>query len=250
MYTFRLQCPLLFLFLLFLISTTICFGQNVPLKLTTFAGPPLSKPDQTGFYDLVLLEAFERAGVPIAISHLPAERSLTNANDGITDGDFVRISGLARLYPNLIQVPAKITDFEFVAFSKDASIQLKDWASAKPYHVGIVRGWKILEENLSGSASLTRVKNQKLLFTLLDKGRANIVVYSRFEGYEMIKHLGLTGVKALEPPLAVREMFLYLNKKHTRLIPVISEALKDMKQDGTYGALFDQSLAPYLQAEK
>ncbi len=134
-----------------------------------------------------------------------------------------------------------------VAFSKDASIDLTNWESAKPYHVGIVRGWKILEKNLTGSASLTKVKNQNILFTLLDKGRANIVVYSRFEGYEMLKQLGLKNITAHEPPLATREMFLYLNKKHAQLIPVITKSLRQMKQDGTYSSIFEKSLTPYLQ---
>ncbi len=107
-----LIAPLLILFVL----ASFCQAEK-PLTLGTFAGPPLSTPEGTGFYDLVLEEAFARAGYEIKIIQLPAERSLTNANDGITDGDYVRISGLESTYPNLIRVPEKITDFEFVALN-------------------------------------------------------------------------------------------------------------------------------------
>jgi polar amino acid transport system substrate-binding protein len=225
---------------------TVNSAAQPSLTLTTFAGPPLSNNDQTGFYDLVLKEAFHRAGVAIDISQLPAERSLINANDGITDGDFVRIAGLDSVYPNLLRIPEKIADFEFVGFSRNVSISTPGWKSLQPYDVAIVRGWKILEKNIVGSRSLVRTKDQRLLFTLLEKNRADIVVYSRFEGYGIISQLGMKGVHVLEPPLAVREMFLYLNRKHQALVPVIANHLKEMKRDGTYAAIKEKTLAPFL----
>lgn len=218
------------------------------LILNTFAGPPLSNSEGTGFYDLVLKEAFNRAGHEIEIIQLPAERSLTNANEGITDGDFVRISGLESIYPNLVQVPEKITDFEFVAFTKHIDIPIKGWESLQPYHVAIVRGWKILEKNIAPSPSLIRVKNQYLLFSLLANDRTDIVVYSRFEGYDLINQHKIQGITALEPPLAVREMYLYLNKKHSSLIPLIETNLKEMKRDGTFDKIRIKTLSPYLPA--
>ncbi len=53
----------------------------------------------------------------------------------------------------------------------------------------------------------------------------------------MIKQLGLQSVRALEPPLAQREMFLYLNKRHKTILPILAGALKDMKKDGTYNRI-------------
>jgi polar amino acid transport system substrate-binding protein len=216
------------------------------LTLSTFTGPPLSNKAGTGFYDLLLKEAFHRAGIVIEIIRLPAERSLINANAGITDGDFVRIAGLDATYPNLLRVPEKITDFEFVGFTKNVSIPTTSWKSLQPYDVAIVRGWKILEENIVGAHSLVKAKNQRLLFTLLKKNRADIVVYSRFEGYEMMNQLDMKDTHVLEPPLAVREMFLYLNKKHRALVPVIASHLRKMKRDGSYDAIKMQTLAPFM----
>jgi len=233
--------------LLLLAQSGYCLAESV-LTLSTYAGPPLSNSNQSGFYDQVLNEAFSRAGHKIKIIQLPAERSLINANEGIVDGDFVRISGLSALYQDLIRVPEKIINFDFVAFTKDSNLAISDWQSTKGYHIGIVRGWKILEKNLVGAASLSRVKNQQLLFKLLDKNRVDIVVYSRFEGYELINQLDIKGVKVLEPPLETREMFLYLNKQHSQLVPIIAQNIMDMKKDGSYDEIFKKTLLPYLQA--
>jgi len=217
------------------------------LALTTSMTSPLSREDQTGFYDQVLIEAFRRMEQPIEITHLPTERSITNANLGLSDGEFPRIAGLDGLYTNLIRVPEKIVDFDFVAFTWRDDIQLTDWNSCKPYNVAIVRGWKILEANLAEVKSLVRVKNQDLLFSLLAEHRIDIVVYSRFEGYEMIKKHDIQSIRAIEPPLAKREMFLYLNKKHQQLIPAAAKQLQNMKSDGTYDRIFEQTLGAYLE---
>jgi polar amino acid transport system substrate-binding protein len=134
------------LFLFFFLITPCIASQ--PLVLTTSVGPPVSNESNTGFYDLLLQEAFRRIGRQIDIEHLPAERALINANSGITDGEFPRISGLEGLYTNLVRLPEKITNYEFVAFSKHHREKMVSWDVLQPYDVAIVRGWKILEKNI------------------------------------------------------------------------------------------------------
>ena len=223
-----------------------CFASST-LVLGTFAGLPLSNENKTGYYDLILTEAFKRIDYNIEIASLPAERSLVNANTGITDGDFMRVSGLERLYPNLIRVPEKIDDFEFVAFSRKVKEKTTSWGFLKPYDVAIVRGWKILEENIIGTNSMVRANDQKQLFLLLDNNRTDIAVYSRFEGYAMIKSLGIKEISTLEPPLAVREMYLYLNSKHKALVQPLSAALKEMKREGVFEVIKAKALGPYIE---
>jgi len=217
------------------------------LVISTSAGPPESNKENTGIYDLILHEAFRRIGQQIVIDHLPAERALINSNSGINDGEFPRISGLEKLYPDLVMLPEKLANYEFVAFSKNLGEKMTSWDALRPYNVAIVRGWKILEKNIVNTRSLVRAKNHKLLFNLLVNDRADIVVYSRLAGCAFIRSQGLEGVAALEPPLAVREMYLYLNKKHEQLIKPLAQALREMKADGTYTEIKKRALEGYLQ---
>jgi polar amino acid transport system substrate-binding protein len=229
--------------LLFLMWQVAPLCAQPPLTLNTFAGPPLSTPDHTGYYDRILLEAFSRLQVPITIGHLAAERSLQNADRGIDDGDFARVAGLEERYANLLMVPEKLDDFEFVAFARTINLSTSSWSALKPYHVGIVRGWKILEQNLAGVKKLLAVKDQEQLFNLLKNGRADVVVYSRKEGCVLIRQLGIADAHVLEPPLAVRPMHLYLNRKHAEIVAPLATVLKLMKEDGTFAAIARQALA-------
>ncbi|NNG00811.1 MAG: transporter substrate-binding domain-containing protein [Desulfobacteraceae bacterium] len=81
---------------------------------------------------------------------------------------------------------------------------------------------------------------------LLDRGRIDLAVFSRYFGLYVIRQLGLKGIRVLEPPLAVRPMFLYLHRKHMRLIPLLTAALVAMKTDGTFTEIRQKTLLPYL----
>jgi len=190
--------------------------------------------------DLIASEAFRRCGYHLVIESFPAERALQFANKGVIDGDFARIGGLEKIYPNLIQVPEKIIDWYFVAFSKKALDLSAGWQSLTGHNVAFITGWKIYEKNTPQSVSITKVKNAEQLFTLLSRNRTDIALYNRVSGEYLIKTLNLDGVKELSPPLAVREMFIYLNRKHSRLAPRLVKALAEMKADGTYSRLVEE----------
>lgn len=231
------------LFLFIFISESVA---NPTIAIATADGPPLSKPDNTGFHDKIIHEAFARIGIDMEVIHLPAERALINANMGVEEGVYVRIAGMEKLYPNLIRVPEKITDYEFVAFSKKVNTATNRWEDLKPYDVGIITGWKILEKNIQNTKTLLKVDNPEILFDILDKERVDIIVYNRYDGYGVIKKLNLQGIKVLAPPLTVREMFLYLHVKHKELAPKMATALRSIKTDGTYERLFDEIIEPLV----
>lgn len=94
--------------------------------------------------------------------------------------------------------------------------------------------------------TLVKVDDSKQLLTLLDKNRADVVVTVMIEGLSVIKEAGLQGVKVVEPPLETVPIYPYLNKKHAHLVEPLDLALKEMKEDGTYGAIRDRILGPYF----
>jgi len=227
---------------IFIPALTLAGNIPAPIVLNTADSPPDSTPRQTGISDRVLTEAFKRIGVPMRIVSLPSERALINANMGIDDGNYARVEGMRKLYPNLIRVPENVIKFEFVAFSKRLNFPITGWDSLKPYDVGIIRGWKILEANLAGAKSLTRVKNARILFALLNADKVDVIVYDRTQGLALLKALKYSDARIMRPPLAVKDMYLYLNKKHKDLVPLLTEALRNIKKNGTYNKIVQEGL--------
>ncbi len=209
------------------------------LVLNTANTYPRTAPDGSGFQDLIIKEAFRRIGVAVRIVQLPSERSLLNADAGIDDGVFVRVEGLSSRYPHLQMVPESISAFEFAVFTRNPRLAVRDWQSLKPYHVGIITGWKILEAKIVGTRSLVMANNDESLFQLLLSDRVDLVVFDRVQGRAYLQKRNIRSVRILTPLLAKKDMFLYLHERHRGLIPPLTKALREMKADGSYQKLID-----------
>lgn len=203
--------------------------------------PPFTNNAGSGFLDVVAGEAFRRAGVKLRLVRLPAERALLNANAGIEDGDLTRIAGLEVKYPNLIRVPEKLADWTFNAFSRDPAMST-DLESLRSRPVAHIKGWKIYEQMMDGAPAVVTAEDSAQLFRLLELGRVEVVLYMRWMGQARIREQGLQGVVLLEPPIATREMFIYLHKRHAELVPKVAAALRDLKKEGFYEHLFREKV--------
>ena len=206
----------------------------------------LSNPEQTGMLDRIVKEAFSRIGCTAEIVFSPTEQSLFNVNEGILDGEINRIAGMEQKFPNLVRVPEANMTMHFVAFSK-RPYDIDGWESIRDLQIGIVRGWKILEENTADFLNVTLVPTETELFTMLIKDRIDVALYAILTGYEQIEQRGLEGITHLMPPLASRNMYLYMHKAHRDLVELLADALRRMKQDGTYDRIVTEAtfhLAP------
>lgn len=226
------------------IASETCLAQTVKLSLLSTALPPLtSVPGHPGFLNELARAAYGRIGVQVEVSTVPAERSLINVNSGIDDGEIQRVAGLERDYPNLLRVPGNVIFNDFIAYTKRADIRIRNWADLQPYVVAYANGWRIFDLNVKGVKNLTKTPSIHELFPLLEKGRADVILLERWQGQWIVHQKGYK-VHLLEPPLASVEMFMYLNKKHAALVPLVAQALADMKTDGSYQKLHDRYLKP------
>jgi len=195
-------------------------------------------PQDRKVLTLVSAEAFRRAGLTFELDSNPSARSLDLANQGVMDGEGLRVAGLEQQYPNLIQVPERFTSISFVAFSRNAALKLdQGWGSLKPHRVAFINGWRLFEANATEARSITKVEKVDQLFQMLDADRVDVVLYTRTDGLAVLNRLGISNVVALTPSLRDADMFLYLNKKHAAHVPRIAQALKGMKADGSYASI-------------
>ncbi len=92
-------------------------------------------------------------------------------------------------------------------------------------------------------------------FTLLAKGRTDVVVWGLIEGLNANGILGRENeelrqatekIRVLQPPLKTLPKYLFLNKRHIKLIPEIDAALKEMKKNGAYQRIYDRAFGEIL----
>ena len=219
-----------------LLAPLVCFAEPL-LVFNTTGKSPLNTDSGEGFMDKVTEVALLNIGYKLQLVKLPAERGLVNVNQGIDDAEMSRIAGLEKTYKNIRQVPEKIMDWEFVVFSKKKVDLTKGWSSLANKNIAFINGWKILEKNVPASANINKVKTDNQLFLLLEKDRTDFVIYEKWAGLEQIRKHNLADIRMLEPALAIRDMYIYLNKKHEKLVKPLSKSLKEMKDNGDYRKL-------------
>ncbi|MDP1680613.1 MAG: transporter substrate-binding domain-containing protein [Burkholderiales bacterium] len=215
---------------------TLVLNDTYDTPYTTEAGD--------GFLDLVVEDAFRRAGLRLKMVRVSPERALLNADAGIEDGVSARIAGLEKNYPNLVRVPEKVLDFPFVAFARQAKLSNASWEALTSVSVGHIQGWKIFEQSLKPGTPTTIVDTAEQLFTMLDKNRIDVALYERWLGLALAKKMGIKNIRVVEPALAEREMFIYLNKRHADKVPAITAALRALKADGAYTRICREKFAP------
>jgi len=234
----------LFLTFIFLSIAIPGFASN-KIVINTGNSEPYITEEGGGFYGLITKEIFRRMGIEAKVICVPSERSLINANNGIEDGVIARIEGLEKTYTNLIRVPEIVVDFEFIAYSRDVDFNVDGWDSLKPYHVGFIRGWKIFEKMVVGTEGITYTRGPAQLFNLLENRKIDIALYERWGGLWWTDKLKLD-VHALKPAIDVKPLYIYLNKNHQLMVTEAATVLAEMKKDGTYQKIFDQTLT-YLR---
>jgi polar amino acid transport system substrate-binding protein len=218
-------------------------GAAAPtLVLNTAFSAPITSPAHDGALDLLYAELFRRVGLEVAIQPASAERGLLNANSGIDDGDVSRVAGIEQSYTNLVRVPERVMTYQMVVFTRRARFTVDGAASLRPYDVGILTGWKILERSITGTRSLQKLETGRQLFTMLAMDRIDVAVIERLEGLHFVRSMGLRDVTMLAPAYVEGDWFLYLNKKHAALAPRLAEQIRLMKRDGSYQRIFDQAL--------
>jgi polar amino acid transport system substrate-binding protein len=215
----------------------------------TSTGAPYTTADRNGFQDRVVGEAFKRIGLKARVEVYEASaRALINANQNVDQGVAMRIHGLNKKYPNLIRIEEPIIENDFVAYSIDADFPTTGWQSLEPYILAYIHGWLVFERNLVDGQQKHAVKKPEQMFSMLGKGRVDLVLYERWQGLEMARHSGIS-VKVLEPPLASVDMYMFIHKDYAELAPKLADALRSMKADGTYQLIFDQTLNSLLNKE-
>ena len=207
------------------------------LKINTSIKPPFSTAEMDGFFDRLLVTLFSRNGIAIELVRLPPERALHYVNEGVSDGEVPRIGGLSKTYPNIVQVPEKLIDYHFVAFSQPRPLPDMSFDVLQHYRVGLLIGWKIYETRVPPDTVLSRLTGPLQLFLMLANDRIDVGLYERYAGHYLIRSNGFTDIYECRPPLAVRPMFLYLNRKHASLAMPLAESLRAMNADGTLAAI-------------
>lgn len=192
-----------------------------------------------------LQTVFQRLGHELKVLALPSKRALLLSNLGELDGEVGRVAQTSSLYPNLIQVPVAIGQFEAVAIGKKASERFEDFKQFKPYKLGILRGVVWSEKKTVGYTRMI-VDDMAALIRMLQVDRFDYGLGDR-NIFTYVKKMTGAQLYVLDPPIFQFDLFPFVNKKHQELITLLQAMMQEMKKTGELQQLVDDNFSIILQ---
>jgi len=182
---------------------------------------------------IVLPQLYQKIGLNISISPLPASRAQYEANSGIKDGEILRIYSYGEENKNVIRVPTPYYSLTTAVFTlKDSNINIKNTTDLASYRVGKVRGVKHTENATKDLPRVFNNRNTQQLFKQLKQGIIDIALTNHLNGLLMIKKLGKDNFKVVNEAIAVEPLYHYISQKNQSMVGPIDKIIKEVTASG------------------
>lgn len=193
---------------------------------------------------LVMKEVYKQLGHELDVRLMPGLRAQESANNGVVDGEVMRIFAYGDQTPNVIRVPTPYYSVKTVAYRlKGSDVDVKSKDDLNRYKSIIVRGVKHTDKitrNIDNK-NVKVIDNPEAMMRFLNKGRAQLALTNPLEGDLVIKKLGYNSLELIEPPLAELPLYHYVHKDHAELVPLIDQKLIELKANGQLDVLLEKS---------
>ncbi|MDC7221731.1 MAG: transporter substrate-binding domain-containing protein [Spirochaetales bacterium] len=181
--------------------------------------------DATKMYYPVVAKILSEAGYSSELNVQPGGRSISSANSGELDGEIWRIESIQGKFPNLMPVPTPLKTLDFKAYYMLNGSVINSEADMKGKKIGTMRGNKAAEGYLASvDNEVIYALNPENLLKLLESNRVDVVIADvAFRG----RSQNPEAIGTLETPLVSTGVHIWLNKKHSALIPSIDGVIQN-----------------------
>jgi len=183
----------------------------------------------------VLEEAYRRLGISVRAEILPAERAVQTAGAGVTSGEVARLEGLEISYPDLVRIPEQLITMRVMAVTTGLIFKIDGWDSLRPYVLCYTHGIKVFEQGTAGMSRLPATNGEHTL-KLLRQGHCDMAILD-FRSWLIIDRMNAGPLRELEPLVTTIPLFHYLNRSYAKLVPMVTEELRKMREEGVIQAI-------------
>jgi len=215
--------------LAWLAAGSACQAEGLPLRFATDAN------DQSGLSPAaraLLRQALASLGREVHFEPLPLRRSLPMIEQGLLDGETMRIRAVAEQYPSLLLVPVPLATMEVRGYVRRGEPAPADLGSLAAWRVGHPRGVIALEMLLADAPHRVEATTRQDLLRLLRLGVIDLALFASTVGEPDIDAGQTDGLTRLPAPLHSIPLYALLHARHQTLLPRLTLALQQMEASG------------------
>ncbi len=181
---------------------------------------------------------FSRLGYSFKFINLPLPRASIMADTGSIDGEIHRNIKYISSVTNLIRVQEIVGRYEMSCYSTDKNLNISkiNYLKNQSMHVVIKRGQLTLETLLNSSdykqMTYEIIDKDELGIRMVIAGRCRFFIGRKVDIEHIIKNKGYKAYN--NGTIYSSNLYMYLHKKHEKLIPSITKTIQQMKKEGIY----------------
>lgn len=178
----------------------------------------------------IVVEVGRRADIRIDFKPLPLLRVLESANEGLVDGDPIRIAGVVDRFPNLVQVPTPLFHSTLRVYGLMPDLAQRTRSELRAMRIGKMRGVMNAIKHTTGLDTTDATAGSALL-EMLRAGRCDILVIEYVDFETLLKAQPQT-IYRWPHAWASEPLYTLLHRRHAALVPRLDAALQSMRRDG------------------
>ncbi|HEV6968162.1 transporter substrate-binding domain-containing protein [Roseateles sp.] len=180
----------------------------------------------------LLTHALQSLGQQVHFEPLPLRRSLSMTEQGLLDGEAMRIRAVAEEHPNLLLVPVPLVAMEIIGYVRRGETGPADVNALAGWRVGFPRGVVALERLLAQVPRRVEVTTRQDLLRLLRIGAIDVALFASTAGEPDIDAAQTEGLSRLPTPLHTTALYALLHVRHRALLPRLTQVLQQMEASG------------------
>lgn len=181
----------------------------------------------------IFQEIYSRMGIRVRMIPVPAIRAEKLTASAQMDGEVMRIYQYGNENPYLIRVPTSYYNVETMAFVReDSRININSPEDLKDYTIVRVRGIKHTRNVSKNAKEIYEISSSNELLKFVQLGRSQVALTSFIEGKVLLERNDSEGVIPMDSPLERLKLYHYLHKRHSELVPILDNFLKELKSNG------------------
>lgn len=188
-------------------------------------------------HQYVLHTVYQRIGQDVGFVVLPGKRSTSMSLHGQIDGESLRPGNYDSTVPNLVKVPTPFITADIRLFYRDG-IELNELVDLQGLTIATVRGGRMtitIAEKYG--AHLFEVKNSVQAFHALDDGRADVTLFMKVKGLELINRHNYDHINMSEFTAVGQVFYHWIQEEHAYLIPKLDQAFNELMLEGNFNVI-------------
>lgn len=173
---------------------------------------------------------------------VPSGRSIERANEGVLDGELLRVESAMAHKPNMVKIGIPMATLRLVVYGKIGSPGLKNPNAIVGKKVAVNRN-SIAATVLTASSTQVFLHENEQSLRMVEAGRVDYAVLVEESSSSVFRELGFSDLAKGETPYAELVPYNWLNEKHAAPVPKIEAVMKKWQADGRLKKRVDEYTA-------